>query len=104
MVLHETGAFRDSIEMHEMCFLYESPELDAKRAGWAAYPSVVLRTFIADSLIEIGEMERAEIMANDAIARAEDHFYSRANISHVLARLRIAQGRHVTGTRTTLPA
>jgi class 3 adenylate cyclase/tetratricopeptide (TPR) repeat protein len=95
MVLHETGAYRDSIEIHERCFAFESKELDAKRAGWAAYPSVVLRTFIADSLIEIGEMERAEIMANDAMTRAEDHFYSRANISHVLARLRIAQGRHV---------
>jgi tetratricopeptide (TPR) repeat protein len=95
MVLHETGAYTDSIEIHEKCFEFESRELDAKRAGWAAYPSVVLRTFLADSLIEIGEMERAEIMANDAITRAEDHFYSRANISHVLARLWIAQGRHV---------
>jgi tetratricopeptide (TPR) repeat protein len=95
MVLHETGAYRDSIEIHEKCFAFESPELDAKRAGWAAYPSVVLRTFLADSLIEIGELERAEIMANDAFIKAEDHFYSRANISHVLARLRIAQGRHV---------
>jgi tetratricopeptide (TPR) repeat protein len=95
MVLHETGAYRDSIEVHEQCFAFESPELDRKRAGWAAYPSVVLRTFLADSLIEIGDMERAEIMANDAITRSEDHFYSRANISHVLARLRVAQGRHV---------
>ena len=95
MVLHETGAYRDSIEIHEKCFAFESPELDAKRAGWAAYPSVVLRTFLADSLIEIGELERAEIMASDAFIKAEDHFYSRANISHVLARLRIAQGRHV---------
>jgi class 3 adenylate cyclase/tetratricopeptide (TPR) repeat protein len=95
IVLHETGAYRDSIEIHEKCFAFESPELDAKRAGWAAYPSVVLRTFLADSLIEIGEMERAEIMANDAVTRAEDHFYSRANISHVFARLRNAQGRHV---------
>ena len=95
IVLHETGAYRESIETHERCFAFESPELDAKRAGWAAYPSVVLRTFLADSLIEIGELERAEIMANEAIRRAADHFYSRANISHVLARLRNAQGRHV---------
>jgi tetratricopeptide (TPR) repeat protein len=95
MVLHETGAYRDSIEIHEKCFAFESPELDAKRAGWAAYPTVMLRTFLADSLVEIGELERAEIMADEAIRRAEDHFYSRQNISHVLARLRIAQGRHV---------
>ena len=96
IILHETGAYKESIEIHEKCFAFESPELDAKRAGWAAYPSVVLRTFLADSLIEIGELDRAELMAVEASQRAEaaDHFYSRANISHVLARLRIAQGRH----------
>jgi tetratricopeptide (TPR) repeat protein len=95
MVLRETGAYRDSIEIHEKCFAFESPELDVKRAGWAAYPTVMVRTFLADSLVEIGEWERAEIMANEAISRAGDHFYSRQNISHVLARLRNAQGRHV---------
>ena len=95
IVLRETGAYKDSIEMLEKCFAFESPELDAKRAGWAAYPTVMLRTFLADSLIEIGEWERAEIMADEAIRRAGDHFYSRLNIWHVLARLRIAQGRHV---------
>lgn len=95
IVLHETGAYRESIEMHEKCFAFESPELDVKRAGWAAYPSVVLRTFLADSLIEMGELERAEVMAIEAVGRAGDHFYSRSNISHVLARLRSAQGRHM---------
>jgi class 3 adenylate cyclase/tetratricopeptide (TPR) repeat protein len=96
IVLHETGAFNEAIETHEKCFAFETPELDAKRAGWAAYPSVVLRTFMTDSFIEVGEMERAELMAAEAIrrAQADDHFYSRANITHVLARLRIAQGRH----------
>lgn len=96
IVLHETGAYKESIETHEKCFAFEIPELDAKRAGWAAYPSVVLRTFLADSLIEIGQMDRAELMAAEASQRAEaaGHFYSRANISHVLARLRIVQGRH----------
>ena len=96
IILHETGAYKESIEIHEKCFAFETPELDIKRAGWAAYPSVVLRTFLADSLIEIGEIERAELMAVEASQRADaaDHFYSRANISHVLARLRLAQGRH----------
>jgi tetratricopeptide (TPR) repeat protein len=96
IVLHETGAFRESVEIHEKCLALETPELDAKRAGWAAYPSVMLRTFLADSLIELGEIERAELMATEASQRAEsaNHFYSRANITHVLARLRTAQGRH----------
>jgi class 3 adenylate cyclase/tetratricopeptide (TPR) repeat protein len=95
-VLHETGAFQEAIEIHEKCLASEPPDLDAKRAGWAAYPSVVLRAFLADSLIEIGEMDRAEHMAIEAIRRAQSagHFYSRANIAHVLARLRTAQGRH----------
>jgi tetratricopeptide (TPR) repeat protein len=39
-------------------------------------------------------LARAETMADEAVRRAEDHFYSRATISHVLARLRNAQGRH----------
>ncbi|MGA9952002.1 MAG: adenylate/guanylate cyclase domain-containing protein, partial [Bradyrhizobium sp.] len=44
IILHETGAYKESIEIHEKCFAFETPELDIKRAGWAAYPSVVLRT------------------------------------------------------------
>jgi tetratricopeptide (TPR) repeat protein len=96
IVFHETGAFKESIETHEKCFAFETPELDNKRAGWAAYPSVMLRTFLADSLIELGDTDRAEAMALEASRKAElvDHFYSRANITHVLARLRTAQGRH----------
>ena len=82
--------------MHEKCIAIETPELDQKRAGWAAYPSVLLRTFMADSLTELGELDRAETVAEDASRRAEilDHAYSRANINHVLGRLRTAQGRH----------
>lgn len=95
IIQHETGAFEESIKTHEKCFAFKSPELDSKRAGWAAYPSVILRTFLTDSLIELGEMDRAEAMAQEAIHRARevDHFHSLANISHVLARLRTAQGR-----------
>jgi tetratricopeptide (TPR) repeat protein len=95
-ILKETGAFQQSIEIHERCLALETPELDAKRAGWAAYPSVMLRTFLADSLIDVGEIDRAEVMATEANQRARSaaHFYSRANITHVLARLRTAQGRH----------
>ena len=96
MILHETGAFEESVRTHERCFAFESPELDSKRAGWAAYPSVMLRTFLTDSLIELGDTDRAEAVAQQAIRRARegDHFHSLANISHVLARLRTVQGRH----------
>lgn len=96
IVHHETGAFAASVDIHERCISLETPELDQKRAGWAAYPSVLLRTFMADSLIELGELDRAQTVAEDASRRAEllDHAYSRANINHVLGRLRTAQGRY----------
>ena len=96
IVHHETGAFAKSVEIHEQCLAMETPELDEKRAGWAAYPSVLLRTFMADCLIELGDLDRAENLAKDASSRAvsANHAYSRANINHVLGRLRCAQGRH----------
>lgn len=96
IIHHETGNYKASIDMHERCIFLETPELDQKRAGWAAYPSVLLRTFIADSLIELGDLERAQAVAEDASKRAEalGHAYSRANINHVLGRLRTAQGRY----------
>ncbi len=96
IVHHELGAFRKSIEIHEQCMALETPELDEKRAGWAAYPSVLLRTFMADSLIELGDFDYAELLAEEATRRAElaNHAYSRANINHVFGRLRTAQGRH----------
>ncbi|WP_180490243.1 hypothetical protein, partial [Escherichia fergusonii] len=71
IVHHELGNFATSIEMHEKCIEIETPELDQKRAGWAAYPSVLLRTFMADSLIELGDLDRAETVAEDASRRAE---------------------------------
>lgn len=96
IVHHETGTFAASVDIHERCIALETPELDQKRAGWAAYPSVLLRTFMADSLIELGDLGRAQAVAEDASRRAEilDHAYSRANINHVLGRLRTAQGRY----------
>lgn len=96
IVHHETGQFAASVNAHEQCISLETPELDNKRAGWAAYPSVLLRTFMADSLIELGELDRAQQVAESTSKRANDldHAYSRANINHVLGRLRTEQGRY----------
>jgi class 3 adenylate cyclase/tetratricopeptide (TPR) repeat protein len=96
IVHHEIGAFTTALELFDQCLALETPDLDEKRAGWAAYPSVVLRAFIADSLVDLGETERAETIALDALNRAQaaNHAYSRANIGHVLGRVLTAQGRH----------
>jgi class 3 adenylate cyclase/tetratricopeptide (TPR) repeat protein len=95
IIHHETGAFRKSLEFHDRCLAMETPEIDEKRAGWAQLPSVMLRTFMADSLIDLGELDRAEKLAEEAsrLAKAANHAYSRANINHVFGRLRTAQGR-----------
>ena len=96
MVYHEVGPLPKAVEIHERCLALETPDLDERRAGWAAYPSVILRAFLADSLTDLGELARAESVAEDGGSRAEaaDHAYSRANINHVRARVWSAQGRH----------
>lgn len=97
IIHHETGDFTQSLAYHEKCLAIETPEIDERRAGWAALPSVMLRTFMADSLIDLGDFSRAEALAKEArlLAVAANHSYSRANINHVFGRLRIAQGRPV---------
>jgi class 3 adenylate cyclase/tetratricopeptide (TPR) repeat protein len=92
---HETGDFAKAVELHRKCIELESPELQAKPVGWAALPSVVLRTFLADSLIELGNIDEAELIAEDGGTRADaaDHAYSRAMINHVRGRIRVLQGR-----------
>src|SRR5262249_61870610 len=92
----EVGPFFEAVEIHEKCLALETPELDERRAGWAAYPSVILRAFLADSLIELGELARAEAVAEDGSLRAEaaNHAYSPATLNLVRARVWSAQGRH----------
>lgn len=95
IIHHETGNFAKAFEIHEQCLQSETPEIDQKRAGWAAYPSVILRAFLAASLIELGDLDRAAVFAEDARLRAEavNDAYSRATINHVLGRLLTVQGR-----------
>jgi class 3 adenylate cyclase/tetratricopeptide (TPR) repeat protein len=95
IIHHEVGAFARSLEFHEKCLAMETPQIDERRAGWAALPSVMLRTFMTDSLIDLGDFDRAERLAEEAsgLAKSANHAYSRANINHVFARLRTAQGR-----------
>lgn len=101
IVHHETGDFTASLAYHEKCLELETPEVDQRRAGWAALPSVMLRTFMTDTLIDLGDFGRAEVLAEDGCRRADaaNHAYSRANINHVFSRLRIAQGRPAEALR-----
>jgi len=95
IVEHELGNFAKAVALHRDCLAQEPPDLDIKRVGWASLPSVVLRTFLADSLIELGEIAEADRMGEDGGRRADDadHAYSRAMINHVRGRIRVLQGR-----------
>ncbi len=94
IIHHETGAFRKAVEVHRRCQALITPELDEKRAGWASFPSVTLHTFLADSLLELGEIEEAEAMAEEAVRRADavNHAYSRSFIYHIRSRIHLAKG------------
>ena len=61
MVYHEVAPLPKAVEIHERCLALETPDLDERRAGWAAYPSVILRAFLADFLTDLGEFARAGV-------------------------------------------
>ncbi len=95
IVHHGMGSFTKSVEMHRKCLALETPELDDKRAGWPSLPGVILRTFLADALLELGEIDEAETVAEEGGRRAAaaDHPYSLVQINQVRSRIRVAQGR-----------
>ncbi len=95
VVHHGTGRFAKTVEMHRKCLALETPELDDKRAGWPSLPGVVLRTFLADALLELGDLEEADAVAEEGRRRADaaDHAYSRIQINRIRSRIRMAQGR-----------
>ena len=73
----------------------ETPELDARRVGWAALSGVVLRTFLADSLAELGHFDEANAIAEEGGRRADasNQAYSQIMINHVRGRIRVLQDR-----------
>ena len=94
IIHHEIGEFKKAVEVHRRCQKMITAELDAKRAGWASYPSVSLHTFLANSLLELGEIEEAEAMAEEAVRFADtaNHSYSRSLIYHIRGRIHLARG------------
>ncbi len=94
MVRHAFGAFRQSIDIHLTLLDEVSGELQYKRFGWAAYPSVFIQTFLASALIEIGEFERARAHVDDGCRLADEvaHPYSQVTIHDFKGHLLLAMG------------
>lgn len=60
MVHHALGRYRDTIQIEEQIVTALSGDLETKRFGWSGFPSVFARTFLGNSLVELGEMDAAE--------------------------------------------
>jgi len=73
-----------------------SGELEQKRFGWAAYPSVLCRTFLASALTFRGEFDEAlkQLTRGSTLADQTCHPYSRALIRMQLGVYHLTRGDH----------
>jgi len=94
IIAHQIGTYREAVEHLETCNAMMSAQHDERRFGWAAYPSVILRTFLSDCLFELGRIDEARTMADAAhdTAVASGHTYSIVQINQVRARILLASG------------
>jgi class 3 adenylate cyclase/tetratricopeptide (TPR) repeat protein len=92
---HGLGNHREAISIHKELLAGLPPEFERERLGWAGYPSLLIRTFLVDSLIDLGDFDEAQAISEEGIALADQigHTYSRAMITHVLGRLLTEMGR-----------
>jgi class 3 adenylate cyclase/tetratricopeptide (TPR) repeat protein len=79
-----------------------SGDLEHKRFGWAAYPSVLCRTFLGSALTLTGSFEEAlrHLERGVALADATRHPLSRALIRHELGTCHLMQGNPEQALRT----
>ena len=82
MVCHAQGNYEDTIAIEEKILATLSGELETRRFGWSGFPSVFARTFLGNSLVELGKLERAEqeILRGVHVADQARHPYSQAMI------------------------
>jgi class 3 adenylate cyclase/tetratricopeptide (TPR) repeat protein len=95
-VVHNSLAnFTQAIEILRGLLGDLSGVLERRRLGWAAYPSVLCRTFLARSLVYVGEFDEAlaHLERGCAIADELDHPYSRALIREPLGFYHMTLGR-----------
>ncbi len=73
-----------------------SGELEQKRFGWAAYPSVLCRTFLASALTFRGEFDEAlqQLKRGSTLADQTGHPYSRVLIRMQLGVYHLTRGDH----------
>lgn len=82
MVYHALGRYQQTVELEEQIVSALSGDLETKRFGWSGFPSVFARTFLGNSLVELGNMDEAEkvILRGVHVADQAHDPYSQAMI------------------------
>jgi len=77
LCLHGAGRFREAVDVYGDLLGLLTGELESKRFNSTAYPAVLARAFLAHSLAELGETERAgetALAGIDLARRVKDPF------------------------------
>ncbi len=82
MEYHALANYNETVAIEEGILSLLSGELETRRFGWSGFPSVFARTFLGNSLVELGQLERAEkeILRGVHVADQARHPYSQAMI------------------------
>lgn len=94
MAHHALGEFDRCVELTSGILDELAGGIERKRLGWAGYPSVLCRTFLASSHTFSGEFEEAARQLEIGCAMADEarHPYSRALIRHELGTYHFERG------------
>lgn len=100
MVHHALGNLAQAIDIQREILKDFLPEMERERVGWVGYPSVLIRTFLAGTLVERGEFAEAErhLETGCRIADELGHPYSRAMIYAIVGQLLVDRGEFERAT------
>ena len=95
MVNHAFGNYDEAERLQRTLLENFPPAFEKERFGWAGYPSVLIRTFLAGTLVEKGAFEDAEgpLYEGCRIADEIGHPYSQAMIYGIVGHLAIERGQ-----------
>lgn len=99
MVHHALGNLSEAASIQRDLLAHLSPQLDRQQIGWVGYPGVLIRTFLAGTLVEQGNFAEAatHLEAGRQIADELGHPYSRAMIYAIVGQLHMEQGELEAG-------
>jgi predicted ATPase/class 3 adenylate cyclase len=94
MVHHALGNLAEAISIQRELLTDFTPEMEMERLGWVGYPGVLIRTFLAGTLVERGDFAEAasHLDVGCRIADELGHAYSRAMIYAIVGQLLTERG------------